>query len=66
LGLNRFDDVRVTVAGAGNGVTTVKIEILVAFARIDPDPVAAFGSDRHLLVRSQLKLILGKHGFTLM
>ena len=61
---DRFDDVRVTMARSGNSVTTVKIEIALAFARIDPDSFTAFSGNGHFLVRSQLILIFGKHGFT--
>src|ERR1044072_7600200 len=51
------------MTGAGDGVTTVEIEILLASTRVDPDALATFSGDRHFLVRSQLKLVLIGHGF---
>jgi hypothetical protein len=50
------------MAGTCDGVTAVQIEIILAVARVDPDSVAAFGDDWHLLVRSQLKLVFRSHG----
>src|SRR6185503_5119431 len=50
-----------TMPGARDRVSTVKIEILVALARIDPNTLAMFCGDRHLLVRSELKLVFVRH-----
>ena len=45
------------MARARDRVTAVEIEILIAVARVDPDALATFSGDRHLLVRSELKLV---------
>ena len=53
------------MASAGDGVTTVEIEILIAVARVDPDALAAFCGDRHFLVSRELELILDRDGTNL-
>src|SRR5215210_1311666 len=50
-----------TMSGAGDRMTTVEVEILVAVARVDPNTLAAFSRDGHLFVRGELKLIFVRH-----
>src|SRR5690242_4458580 len=52
---------RVAMARAGDGVPAIQIEILVAIAGVDPDALATFCGDGHLLVRGELELILVRH-----
>ena len=39
------------MARARHRVAAIKIEILVPLVRVDPDALATFGNERHLLVR---------------
>src|SRR5215213_1190427 len=50
-----------TMACAGDSVTAVKVEVVLAVARVDPDAPATLRGDRHLLVGGELKLILVRH-----
>src|SRR5829696_7590408 len=57
----RVHDVPVTMSGAGDSMTAVEIEIPLAVARVDPDPITAFSRDGHLFVSGELKLIFVCH-----
>src|SRR4051794_22064671 len=46
-----------TVAGAGDGVAAIQIQVTFAIARVNPDTFATLGDDRHFLVSRQLILL---------
>ena len=43
--MDGLDDVRVTMAGAGDSMAAVKIEVVLAVARVNPDAPATLCGD---------------------
>src|ERR1051325_354231 len=55
---NRFHYVRMAMARARDRVSTVKVKIPLAVARVDPDTFAALSDDWHFFVSRELILLL--------
>jgi hypothetical protein len=52
---------RMTMTGTRDSVTSIKIQVLLTVTCVDPDAFTAFGSDCHLLVSRELKLIFARN-----